>query len=149
MPIDFQVTVDCDDPHAQARFWAETLDYELEVDSAFVREMVAAGRAREEDTVEIDGEVFWRVGAAIRHPDAVGDLEAARRAGNRVLFLAVPDRAPGKNRWHLDLHVGPDRREDEVERLVALGARVHARVEEHGQAHVTLADPEDNLFCVQ
>lgn len=148
-PRDFQVTVDCDDPHAQARFWAATLGYVLEVDTAFVRRMLDEGAASDEDVVEIDGELFWSIGAAIRHPDAVGDLATARRAGNRVLFLAVPDRGTAKNSWHLDLNVGEDAREEEIARLVALGAQERYRVAEHGQSHVTLADPEGNLFCVQ
>jgi catechol 2,3-dioxygenase-like lactoylglutathione lyase family enzyme len=148
-PVAFQVTVDCDDPHAQARFWAAALGYSLEVDSAFVRRMVAEGHATDDDVVEIDGELFWSTGSAIRHPDAVDDPATARRAGNRVLFLRVPDRSSAKNAWHLDLNVGEDRIEDEVARLVALGAAERYRIAEHGARHVTLADPEGNLFCVQ
>lgn len=148
-PIGFQVTVDCLDPHAQARFWAAALRYEVEDDTAFVREMLAAGHATDDDVVEIDGRLFWSIGSAIRHPDAVGDLSAARRSGQRVLFLRVTDPTPGKNRWHLDLNVGEDHLEAEVQRLVELGATEQYRIAEHGQRHVTMADPESNLFCVQ
>lgn len=52
------------------------------------------------------------------------------------------------DRTHLDLSVA-DRAEQqaEVDRLVRLGARV-ARDYRDGGGHVTLADPDGNLFCV-
>jgi hypothetical protein len=148
-PLAFQVTVDCRDPHAQARFWAAALHYELEVDTAMVRALLAAGQARPDDVVEIDGDLFWAIGSAIRHPGDPAPGEPGARSRRRLLFLAVPEPATAKNRWHLDLNVGPDRIEDEVARLVALGAEERYRIAEHGQRHVTLADPEGNLFCVQ
>lgn len=70
-----------------------------------------------------------------------------RRPG--LLFNTVADPTPGKNRAHLDL-VPDTLREEEVERLVGLGATLH---EDHrrpdGSGWVTLADPEGNLFCVE
>ena len=106
-PINTQLTVDCDDPHAQAAFWAAALGYLIEDGHDFVEAVVAAGFAdRERDTIEIDGRLAWRIGTGIKHPD---DVDGPRGSGRRILFVAVPDRAPGKNKWHLDLNVGRER----------------------------------------
>lgn len=148
-PISFQVTVDSLDPHALARFWAAALHYELEVDSGFISQMLAEGRATEDDVIEQDGELFWVIGAAIRDPRGPARGTPDHRDARRLLFLRVDDPTPGKNRWHLDLNVGEDRIEPEVERLTAFGAQERYRIAEHGQRHVTMADPEGNLFCVQ
>ena len=55
-----------------------------------------------------------------------------------------------KNRVHLDLLPTNRSRDEEVERLLGLGATL---VEDHRQADgvgwVTLADPEGNEFCVE
>jgi catechol 2,3-dioxygenase-like lactoylglutathione lyase family enzyme len=146
-PINTQLTVDCDDPHAQAAFWAAALGYLIEDGHDFVQAVVAAGFAdRERDTVEIEGRLAWRIGTGIKHPD---DVDGPRGTGRRILFVAVPDRAPGKNKWHLDLNVGRAAIEAEVARLTALGATVKYRIDEPGGFHTTMADPEGNLFCVQ
>lgn len=66
-----------------------------------------------------------------------------------LLFIRVPDRKSVKNRVHLDLRPTDRNREDEVDRLVALGA---TRYQDHrrpdGSGWVTLTDPEGNEFCV-
>ena len=49
-------------------------------------------------------------------------------------------------RLHLDLR-GGDRQEQEVERLLAVGAR-HLDIGQHDVPWVVLADPEGNPFCV-
>ena len=97
-------------------------------------------------TVEVDGRLAFRMGMGIRHP---ADVDAPRGTGRRILFQAVPDRVPGKNKMHLDLNVGPDRIETEVARLAMLGAVEQYKVDEPGAFHTTMADPEGNLFCVQ
>ena len=146
-PTNTQLTVDCDDPHAQAAFWAAALGYLIEDGNDFVEAVVAAGFAdRERDTVLIDGRLAWRIGTGIKHPD---DVDGPRGAGRRILFVAVPDRAPGKNTWHLDLNVGRGQIEAEVARLTMLGATEQYRIDEAGAFHTTMADPEGNLFCVQ
>ena len=60
----------------------------------------------------------------------------------------VPEAKQVKNRVHLDLQVGEDRRDAEVERLVGLGAtRIGAGSQ--GPHHwIVLADPEGNELCV-
>ncbi|MFA9447155.1 VOC family protein [Egicoccus sp. AB-alg6-2] len=148
-PIGFQVTFDANDPHAQARFWAAALHYELEADDTMIRRLLDDGVVTEEDVVEIDGTLFWRTGSAIRHPaDAdVGPFEDP--APRRLLFLAVPEGKTVKNRVHLDLNVGTDNIDAEVARLTELGARELYRVDEPSSTHTTMADPEGNEFCVQ
>ena len=64
-----------------------------------------------------------------------------------LVFVQVPEKKPGKNRIHLDVSpVGCDR-DDEVARLVALGAH-RADVGQGDTPWVVLADPEGNEFCV-
>lgn len=66
-----------------------------------------------------------------------------------VLFIAVPDGKQVKNRLHFDLRPVDGSREQEVERLVGLGAAVVAdRRRPDGSGWFTLADPEGNEFCV-
>lgn len=87
-------------------------------------------------------------------PNEPGDAECPISdpdTGHTVLFIEVPDPTPGKNRIHFDLRPREGRRDDEVERLVAMGATVVAdRRDVHGPGigWVTLADPEGNQFCV-
>jgi hypothetical protein len=82
MAHDFQVTVDCADPHVLAGWWAETLGWVVEPsDEDFIRRMIVEGYAKESDTTTHNGVLVWREGAAIRHPD--DPAEGPRR---RVLF---------------------------------------------------------------
>ena len=148
-PLGYQLTIDAQDPHAQARYWAAALGYDIERDDAFIRDIIDQGLATWDDVVERDGALFWRIGAAIRHPDDRGVAPHEDPAPRRLLFLAVPEAKSAKNRLHLDLNVGRDRIDAEVERLVALGARELYRVDEPGAFHTTMADPEGNEFCVQ
>ena len=65
------------------------------------------------------------------------------------MFLAsVAEDKVVKNRMHLDLSPVDRSRDEEVERLVALGA-AHADVDQTGEeSWVVMADPEGNEFCV-
>ena len=66
-----------------------------------------------------------------------------------LLFTRVPEPKATKNRLHLDVQPTDRTRDEEVERLVALGATVLAdRRGESGRGWVVLADPENNEFCV-
>jgi len=67
-----------------------------------------------------------------------------------LLFIAVPEPKQVKNRLHLDM-VPLDRRRDEVvERLLGLGARmVDDQRRADGAGWVVLADPEGNEFCIE
>jgi hypothetical protein len=140
MATDFQVVVDCASPHELADWWAEVLGWTVEPsDEAFIRRMVEAGHAREEDTTTHRGTLVWREGAAITSPDP---------GRPRVLFQLVPEAKTGKNRLHLDLRVGEGRQEAEAARLTGLGARELWRGRQGPHTWVTMADPEGNEFCV-
>jgi hypothetical protein len=66
-----------------------------------------------------------------------------------LLFINVPDDKVVKNRVHLDLRPVEGTREEEVARLVALGAVQLADFRRpDGSGWITLADPEGNEFCV-
>ena len=69
--------------------------------------------------------------------------------GHPLLFIEVPDDKQVKNRIHLDLRPAAGRREDELARLLDLGAtQVADRRLEDGRGWVVLADPEGNEFCI-
>lgn len=140
MAFDVQIVIDCTGPHALADWWAEVLGWQVEQqDEAFIRRMVETGAAAESDTTTHRGRLVWRVGAAVNSPDPDRP---------RLLFQAVPEPKSGKNRLHLDVRVGPDRRAAEVERLLQLGATELWRGAQGPFEWVTMADPEGNEFCV-
>jgi hypothetical protein len=142
-----QVTFDAAEPHTLAAFWAQALGYEHEEIDAFVTGLVDAGHVPAEYTIEIEGKRRWRSLASLRHPDDGVD-ERGAGTGRRILFQAVPEAKTVKNRVHLDLIVGPEAHEAEVERLVGLGATV-AGVHDGDDGRWTLmADPEGNEFDV-
>ena len=67
----------------------------------------------------------------------------------RLLFIEVPEGKTAKNRLHLDLRPSGATRDQEVERLLGLGATQLADLRRpDGGGWVTLADPEGNEFCV-
>jgi len=76
-------------------------------------------------------------------------LIMSRDRSQMLLFITVPDRKTVKNRVHLDLRPADRTREQETERIVALGA---SRSADHrrpdGSGWITLADPEGNEFCI-
>jgi hypothetical protein len=142
MAYEFQVTVDCADPHMLADWWAETLGWQVQPqDEAFIRRMVSAGQAADSDTKLHNGALVWRVGAAICHPDGT-------QRAPRVLFQLVPEAKAVKNRLHLDVRIGADDVERAVAGLTAREAKVLHTGQQGPYAWVTLADPEGNEFCV-
>ncbi|MDK1359875.1 VOC family protein [Arthrobacter sp. zg-Y1219] len=67
----------------------------------------------------------------------------------RLLFINVPDTKQIKNRVHLDLQPAEGTRDQELQRLLRLGAReVDDRRLPDGTGWVVLADPEGNEFCI-
>lgn len=147
-PLHWKVVLDAGDPHAQAAFWAAALAYVVEDHSVLIEPLLAAGLVTPEQTIEVDGHSAWQHAAGVRHPDDPVDEKTGTGLGRRLLFQRVPEPKDGKNRVHLDLHPGPETRDAEVARMVALGARVLRKVEEPGGTHVLLQDPEGNEFCV-
>lgn len=147
-PVHWKLVIDATDPHAQADFWAAALHYEPEDNSALVGQLLRYGALPAEATVEYHGRPAFRDLIGVRHPDDPYDPERGTGLGRRLLFQRAADAKTGKNRLHLDLHPGADRRAGEVERLCALGARVLREVREPAGQWVVMADPEDNEFCV-
>ncbi|MYW69709.1 glyoxalase/bleomycin resistance/dioxygenase family protein [Streptomyces sp. SID8379] len=96
---------------------------------------------------------FWAeaLGGALAADDNPGDPEAlVESASVGVLFIRVPEGKAAKNRVHLDLQPQERTRDEEVDRLLALGATLqgdHRRPD--GTGWVTLHDPEGNEFCVE
>ncbi|QII00014.1 VOC family protein [Rhodococcoides fascians A21d2] len=136
----FQVVVDSANPHALAKWWAQTLGWQSEPSNEdFIREMVAAGHAREEDTTTFEGVLVWQAGAGIVDPDSPDSP--------RVLFQSVAEPKSVKNRLHLDIRVG-DERESVVTELEARGAAVLHRGTQGPSVWITMTDPEGNEFCV-
>lgn len=139
MAYDFQVAFDCANPHVLADWWAEALRWDVEPsDEGFIRRMIAEGYATDDDTTTHRGSLVWREGAAIRHPES----------GLRILFQLVPEPKTVKNRVHLDVRVGPDNIEAEVERLTGMGATFMHRGQQGPHSWVTITDPEGNELCI-
>ena len=63
-----------------------------------------------------------------------------------LLFIRVDDPKSVKNRLHLDLV--PEDQEEEVARVVALGATRPSIGQTGHESWVVLADPEGNEFCI-
>ena len=100
--------------------------------------------------------VFWsQVLDFVEDPDDPNEPEheecliTSRDRSQLLLFITVPDGKKVKNRVHLDLRPVDRTREQETERLLALGASQladHRRPD--GSGWITLADPEGNEFCI-
>jgi Glyoxalase-like domain len=139
---EFQVTVDCADPHALADWWAETLGWQVEEqDADFIRRMISEGHASDGETTLHHGKLVWKEGSAIRHPEGMGRAP-------RLLFQQVPEAKTVKNRVHLDVRIGADDVDQVVAGLVARGATMLHTGRQGPHAWVTVADPEGNEFCV-
>jgi predicted enzyme related to lactoylglutathione lyase len=67
-----------------------------------------------------------------------------------LVFVTVPEEKSIKNRMHLDLLPADASQEDEVARLLDLGASVvDDRRRSDPWGWVVMADPEGNEFCVE
>jgi hypothetical protein len=72
-------------------------------------------------------------------------------SGHRILFIEVPDAELPAKRMHFDVRPRTGTRDEEVERVLALGAR---QVDDQrgkygpGSGWVVLEDPEGNPFCI-
>jgi len=65
-----------------------------------------------------------------------------------ICFMPVTDRKIVKNRVHLDITTAAEDRDQEIERLLALGARRADIGQTGAESWTVLADPEGNEFCV-
>ena len=76
----------------------------------------------------------------------LAELTGDGSVGPRFMFIKVPETKTAKNRVHLDL--GTADLDEEVARVVGLGATLVARREEWGATWATLTDPEGNELCI-
>jgi Glyoxalase-like domain len=140
----FQVTFDAADPQGLAEFWGMALGYGPEPPPepfASWEEWARSAGIPEER---------WGDYAALVDPEGVRP---------RLFFQRVPEPKTAKNRVHLDVSVGGDRRgtpeqrrplvDAEVERLVGAGATKVRAYDEPDQYWVVMQDPEGNEFCLQ
>ena len=116
-----ELAIDCADPDVLARFWCSVLDYEVQ----------------DED----DG--FVAIGPAT-NPGGENHLGPVPPM---LTFAHVPEGKTVKNRVHLDVNPTDRSQDEEIARLIGLGATVvNDNRPEFGW--VTLADPEGNEFDV-
>ena len=71
-----------------------------------------------------------------------------RFSGPSLTFVPVSDEKRGKNRLHIDVNPTGCSQDEEVDRLIGLGARPVDVGQGEGTSWVVLADPEGNEFCV-
>jgi len=64
-----------------------------------------------------------------------------------IVFVSVPEQKTVKNRVHLDVSPSGVDQADELERLLALGAR-KVDIGQGDVGWIVLADPEGNEFCL-
>jgi hypothetical protein len=78
----------------------------------------------------------------------IGPEQGFGGAAPTLVFAPVPDPTPGKVRLHIDLNPTDRGQDEELDRLLGLGA-TRADVGQTGDEswHV-LADPEGNQFCL-
>jgi catechol 2,3-dioxygenase-like lactoylglutathione lyase family enzyme len=113
-----EICVNSTDPARLAAWWAEVLGY---------------------DVVDSDADGNRTIGPPGAPPK--GPAPA-------ITFVRVPDPTPGRRRLHLDVNATDRPQAEELERLLALGAR-RADVGQTGEeSWVVLADPEGNEFCL-
>lgn len=69
-------------------------------------------------------------------------------SGHRLLFIEVDD-LRNAGRIHLDLVPTDRRRDDEIDRVIGLGAiEIADRRNPDGTGWMVLSDPDGNLFCI-
>jgi catechol 2,3-dioxygenase-like lactoylglutathione lyase family enzyme len=83
-----------------------------------------------------------------RHPPQGGWVVLCDPEGKgpNLSFQAREKRRPVRNWMHVDLYT--DRRDEEVNRLLELGAKRYPWRYRPGADFVVLEDPDGNLFCV-
>jgi hypothetical protein len=127
-----ELVIDAHEPKRLAEFWCGVLGYHV--------------LDEQPDLIEIGD-----IGLPAEPTDAyIEEWKARLRAGvaaPTLVFAKVPEGKEVKNRVHIDVSPIDASHPDEVERVLALGAK---RVD-IGQGDVrweVLADPEGNEFCI-
>ncbi|MEV3985952.1 VOC family protein [Nonomuraea sp. NPDC049758] len=117
-----ELTVDCHDPERLAAFWCAVLGLRV-ID-------------RNGPKVEIGS---W---------EPTVEEVRARQMPPTLLFIRVPEGKTVKNRLHLDVSPIDCSTDDEVTRLLGLGAIRRDVGQGPDRSWVVMADPEGNEFCV-
>jgi Glyoxalase-like domain len=144
----FQLVIDCADPAALVRFWADALGYVPEPAPDGFATWNAYWLSRGVPAGELDTE-----------GDSCDSIVDPGGAGPRIWFQLVAEGKTAKNRLHLDIHAGGGREvpfevrksrvEAEAQRLVESGAsRLRVLQGVIGHYAVVMADPEGNEFCL-
>ncbi len=113
-----ELLLDCADPVALSRFWAEVLGY------------VELGREAEDDDIEI------------------GPASGFGGAAPTLVFSRTTDPKPAKLPLHIDVSPVDRDQDAELERLLALGARRADVGQTGEESWHVLQDPEGNVFCL-
>ena len=79
--------------------------------------------------------------------DGAAEIAGPENDRPTIVFLPVDAAKAGKNRIHLDVNPTGCDQEEELVRLLSLGA-VEVDVGQGEQTWVVLADPEGNEFCL-
>jgi hypothetical protein len=116
-----ELAIDCADPVSLARFWCSVLGYEVQDEEGGV--------------------------VTIGSPAVPDGRNRTGPVPPTLTFAQVPEGKIVKNRLHIDVNPTDREQDEEVRRLLALGARP-ADVGQGEVSWVTLADPEGNEFCV-
>jgi hypothetical protein len=112
------VVIDCLHPERVGRFWAEVL-----------------GWGDDPENPNLPGDPEW----LLMSPDGT----------SRLLFQPVPEPKSIKNRLHFDVQPEDRSRDEECTRLLELGAVLVAdHREPDGSGWITMADVENNEFCI-
>lgn len=80
--------------------------------------------------------------------DNEDEAELRGPAGRWLMFLRVPEPKTVKNRMHICLRPVDRSRDEEVARLLDLGATLVNDLRDGDTGWAVLADPEGNEFCV-
>ncbi len=114
--IIYNITFDCADPRALARFWGQVTGWPV---------IEEPSPGYEESAVGMTGE-----------------------GSPRLYFVKVPEGKVAKNRVHLDIMPADRSQDEEITRLIGLGATIVSDPRpEFGW--VLMADPEGNEFDVE
>ena len=91
---------------------------------------------------------FWSeaLGYRVFDRDETGVAIRGARTSPDILFIKVPEGKTVKNRMHFDVCPTDREQAEEVDRLLALGARRSSIV--GSGSWVVLEDPEGNEFCL-
>jgi hypothetical protein len=80
--------------------------------------------------------------------DGVWGLKPPLAAVPEIVFIKVPEKKSSKNRLHIDVSPTDRTRDEEVDRLLALGATRADVGQGDDVSWTVLTDPEGNEFCV-